>query len=1098
MSFRKQLFVSLVAGFLSTGICWAGGNARAESEARRLLGTCSTKAGVACVPDCGDGELALKLARESEFLILAMDEDPANVAAAKEKAAEAGLLGRRLYVEQGSPDTIPFAENYVDLLVLSDVREADISEALRAEIMRVLTPINGRAVLADATISKPELPGSDWWMHKLHAPNNNQVSRDTAFEWPPVLQFRAMPFYMAHSGTSLTDSGVHVEIHDWALKNPERSNLCGRVFARNVYNGRLLWDAVIPENVESNAPLYAIADGKLFLGSGTRAEVAVRELFTGEEQSPISLGGEDRRIKWLAVNDGVLFALLGDPAKVRRPFAFALQPPVFQKQEAEHTLFGDQLLAWDLRKGKVLWAHTEPKPIDFRAVALHEGKLYFYSENQRLACMDAADGKSLWQNADRSWIGSLRRPAKIRNHNIRHMSTLKVADGLIHLALMEANQGFLFREEDGKLLSPIEAPGWSGRYVGNKTFILDGRCYRGTAPLDPETGEKGSEHSVPSPAGLAWCGIATYAPGTGAIGHSTLGYKSPCGIGSWVAGGVLLYSPTVCGCGTIPGAAGFTSGGQVLSRIESAPEAPLVKGPAFSAVDTSAPKARPQDWTAYRGDSRHRGSSPIELGAALTTAWTAEPASPFAYTTKYNQFVDEFDERPTPPTVARDLVFSAGSDGVVRADRLSDGRPVWTYSADGPVFTSPAFADGRLFVPCMDGWVYALDARSGQLAWKRRLAPMERRIHVFDQLMSTWPVLSLAVQDGVVYAAAGMLKMDASKAFGLDAETGEIMWSHYTPPGIAGTHLESKERSFGFNGHTAVVGDYVWISGYRSMPLTLDRKTGALPELSEKFEAMRRAGGFTRLYETQGRDLVVMDDKTVLAGGGHLLENQHLREGKRVRIDYKMFTLTDDGAVNMSVPPPRILKVSRVAPACDDELVVFAAPPPTTKNNRGQVKNNYKMSMSTVGLNVWKKQDFLQEGRQMQKNPLIDEESSQPGRVGYTRWGNVFRDFDYPRAAWQKPDLEVSAVALSGDAVLVGHATGFEEPLGWNPPADQARTARIIYKGWQLSAFDRESGEERWSAPLPAEPLPNGICIAADGSVIVALRDGRLVCFRSS
>jgi hypothetical protein len=375
---------------------------------------------------------------------------------------------------------------------------------------------------------------------------------------------------------------------------------------------------------------------------------------------------------------------------------------------------------------------------------------------------------------------------------------------------------------------------------------------------------------------------------------------------------------------------------------------------------------------------------------------------------------------------------------------------------------------------------------------------MERRIHVFGQVMSTWPVLSLAVEDGTVYAAAGMLKMNASKAFALDAETGEVIWTHFTPAGIAGTHLESEERSFGFNGHTAVVGDYVWFAGYRSMPLTLNRETGGLPELDEKFEAMRRAGAFTHIYTTQGRDLVTVDDRTILAGGGHLLENQHMREGKRNRIDYKMFTLTDDGAVDMNVPPPRILKVSRVAPACDDELVVFAAPPPTTKNNRGQVKDNYKMSMSTVGLNVWKKQDFLQEGRQMQKNPLMRPSEKGWRRYDYTRWADVFRDFDYPKAVWQKSDIEVSAVALSGDAVLVAHPTGFEEPLGWNTPPDQARTARIIYKGWQLSAFDREDGEKRWSASLPAEPLPNGTCIAADGSVIVALRDGRLICFRSN
>ncbi len=1087
--------IARATALLAFGLASVAGFARADSVADALYAL-GTRRGVACVPGCGDGAAALKLAQGTEMLVLALDTDPANVAAAKQKAADVGMLGRRLYVEQGSAESIPFADNYVDLLVLTGVAEKDLSPDLRAEIMRVLTPIRGCAVLADTTIAKPELPGSDWWPHKLHGPNNNQASRDTAFQWQPILQFRAMPFYMAHSGTALTDAGVHVEINDWTLKNPERANLCGRLFARSVYNGRLLWQDVIPENVESNMPTYAIADGRLFLGSGTRAEVAVRDLFTGKEQPAIALGGGDLRVKWLAVEDGVLFALLGDPTVVRRPFAFALQPPVFQRQEGENTLFGDELIAWDLVQGRIRWKHAEPKPMDFRAVALDEGKLFFYSENGRLACLSATDGGLLWQNADRSWIDSVKRPLRIKNHNIRHMSTLKVADGLVHLALMEADKGFLLREEDGKLLSPIGAPAWSGRYAGEKTFILEGTCYLSGTAFDPQTGERSSEQSLVSPAGLAWCGIATYAPGTGAIGHSTLGYKPPCGVGAWVAGGILLYSPTVCGCGSILGAAGFASGDAVLSRIESAPEHTLVKGPAFNSVRSSASRAQKGDWTAYRGDSRHRGSSGVRLGTALKTVWTAEPEKPFPYTTKYNQFVDEFDERPTTPTAAGDLVFSAGSDGIVRANRLADGGPVWTYFTDGPVFTSPAFADGRLFVPCADGWVYALDARSGTLAWKRRLAPMERRIHVLGQLMSTWPVLSLAVEDGVVYAAAGMLKMDASKAFALDAQTGDVIWTYFTPPGIAGTHLESKERSFGFNGHTAVVGDCVWIAGYRSMPLTLDRKTGVLPELDEQFEAMRRRGAFKHIYETQGREVMVMDDRTVLAGGGHLLENQHLREGKRNRIDYKLFTVDQAGTVDMNAPPPRILKVARVAPACDDELVVFSAPPPTRVAGNGSIVDNYKMSMSTVGLNVWKKQDFVREGRQMQQNPLIDEAKSAGSRVTYTPWAEVFRHFDYPKAVWQKADLDVSAVVLSRDAVLVAHAIGFEEPMGWNTPPEKARAPRIIYEGWRLSAFVRDGGEEMWGIELPSEPLPNGLAIAADGSIIVALRDGTLLCVR--
>ena len=1045
--------------------------------------------GIACVPDCGTGGRAIEMARKGDCLILAMDADPANVAAAKRAAAEEGLLGRNLYVEQGTIDAVPFADNYVDLLDLSSRKSSNLTGDQLREIERVLTPIRGTAVFADKTITKPQLPGSDWWPHKLHGANNNQVSRDTAFRWPPILQFRALPMSYTHSGTALTDQGCHVEINGWPLKNPERAALCGRLFVRNSYNGRLLWKDFIPENVEANMPLYAIAAGKLYLASGTRAEVEMRDLFTGKKLPAVTLGGEDRRVKWLTVEAGTLFALLGSPAETRRPFVFALQPPVFAKHEKEHTLFGTEIVAWDLGDGKMRWRHEEANPIDFRSMTLNDGRLYFYSETKRLVCLDAGDGNLLWENSDRSWMDAVRRPQKVHNHNIRHMSTVTAADGILSLALLEADSQCFFDERTGNLISRIEA-GRRG-ITGQKSFILKGTYYQGGSAIDLRSGERTGQ-SVPSPAGTAWCGIATYAPGLGVIGHSTLGYKSPCGIGAWVAGGILLYSPTVCGCGSVQGAAGFASGGDVYQRIESEPAHPLVKGEAFGIGSALASPVQESDWPAYRGDSRHRGSSPAAIGSSTRVLWTAIPDHPFEYSVLYNQLLDRLDERPTPPTIVGDRIYVAGSDGQVSARSLADGVARWNFAADGPVFTSPAFSDGRLFIPCADGWVYALDAATGKLAWKRRLAPMDRRIHVFDQLMSTWPVLSLAVEDGVVYAAAGMFLIDGSKAFALQADTGEVVWSRYFPPDIQGSHQMAKERVFGYGGHTAVAGDHVWMAGFHTMPLTLDRQTGELPPLSETFEQMRHSINFRTVFGMQGQDVVVMDDRFVLAGGSHLLENQHLREGKRNRIEYNLYSVDGRGAPDMEKPPPSILKVARIAPACDDTLVVFAAPPPTRLDGKGSVRDNYKMSLSTVGLNVWSKAAFTQEGRTMQAKPLVKAEL-RFGKPDYTRWTEVFRNLKYDDAMWQKPDLDVSALAMAGNAVLAAHATGYEEPRSWNVAPEQQREARIKYDGWKLTALDRADGKELWSIPLPAEPLRNGIAIAANGTVVLALRDGTLM-----
>ena len=79
--------------------------------------TTSLNGGVACVVPAGDGAKALELAQRVGWIVLALDGDPREVAELKEKAAAAGLLGRSLYVEEGTAENLPFADNYVDLLI---------------------------------------------------------------------------------------------------------------------------------------------------------------------------------------------------------------------------------------------------------------------------------------------------------------------------------------------------------------------------------------------------------------------------------------------------------------------------------------------------------------------------------------------------------------------------------------------------------------------------------------------------------------------------------------------------------------------------------------------------------------------------------------------------------------------------------------------------------------------------------------------------------------------------------------------------------------------------------------------------------------------
>jgi hypothetical protein len=79
---------------------------------------------------------------------------------------------------------------------------------------------------------------------------------------------------------------------------------------------------------------------------------------------------------------------------------------------------------------------------------------------------------------------------------------------------------------------------------------------------------------------------------------------------------------------------------------------------------------------------------------------------------------------------------------------------------------------------CRDGWVYCLRAGDGQLAWRFRAAPEDRRIVAFDQVESAWPVPgSVLVLDGVAYVCAGRSSfLDGGiYLYGLKPQTGELL-----------------------------------------------------------------------------------------------------------------------------------------------------------------------------------------------------------------------------------------------------------------------------------------------------------------------------------
>jgi len=160
------------------------------------------------------------------------------------------------------------------------------------------------------------------------------------------------------------------------------------------------------------------------------------------------------------------------------------------------------------------------------------------------------------------------------------------------------------------------------------------------------------------------------------------------------------------------------------------------------------------------------------------------------------------------PAAADGTVFVGGADGSLHAVDLATGESRWRYDTEGrslasaefgfdrrTIQSSPAVGDGRVFFGSRDGFVYAVDAQTGALAWS------------FDQEVS-WCITSPAVDGGVVYAGSS----DGLFAQALDAESGEELWRTAT--------------EFRVFASPAVSGETVLVADHAGVLFALDRRTG--------------------------------------------------------------------------------------------------------------------------------------------------------------------------------------------------------------------------------------------------------------------------------
>ncbi len=170
------------------------------------------------------------------------------------------------------------------------------------------------------------------------------------------------------------------------------------------------------------------------------------------------------------------------------------------------------------------------------------------------------------------------------------------------------------------------------------------------------------------------------------------------------------------------------------------------------------------------------------------------------------------------PAIANGLVYIGSSDGALYAVDQSNGQQKWKTQTRGPIASSPAVADGLVFFLGFDGGFYCLDANTGARKWRYATGYERRfeakRLHGSTPAEQTVPdphdvfLSSPAVLNGRVYFGSS-----DGNIYALEAKTGLLQWKFETKGQV--------------HASPAIVGNTLYIGSWDSYLYALDVESGA-------------------------------------------------------------------------------------------------------------------------------------------------------------------------------------------------------------------------------------------------------------------------------
>lgn len=1007
-----------------------GGNAMA----RRLVKMGGVDRGL-CAVIGGPRELPVQIAQCSNLLVHVREPDPSVVAIQKRLAEEAGLGIDRLIIEQGALGKLPYADNVVDVVIAT---RADAGKAENVKISQT----DGGAWLR---FSKPALQGVDEWSHWEHSPDNNPVSADQVIKAPYMTQFLAEPYYIGMPAIT-TAAGGRTFLATGHIAHHEREwDMLNKLIARNGYNGIVLWQRDLPDGYLAHRSAFVATKDIFYMLDGDGC--LMLDARTGAEKGRIQIPGLEGDWKWMAMKDGVLYAMAGDKgghAKVikgNRNFGGWSWEDLSEGYYAKPRVpwgFGNKVAAYKLDDKHVLWEHTEDVPIDSRALAMRDNRLFLYCPTSHLRSVNIETGQSEWTNSSYETLNLIEEPGRGLTSTPGFRSACIAVAGPESIIIQGQTRMNVIAvsAKNGELL-------WKKKKITNNpnVIFLDNQAVLGVGPgsshvaVDPVSGSVLDDYNFRKAA----CTRLTAAPDSLFVrGEGTLrfdraskkvlvdgGVRPACNDGVLPANGMLYIGLWACDCNlSLIGAMAKCSAGDFRFDHVATEADRLHTERDFESV--TALEVTESDWPTYRANNQRTASTTSRLarpggeGVQPLHSWTNTPGQPHV---------------PTAPVSAGEFVFVAGECGKVRALDASTGEVRWIFATNGPIKAPPTIAESRVYVGSGDGYVYALEAASGRLLWRFHAAPVERHIMVYGNLCSTWPVnTGVLVADGVAYFAAGIIDGDGTYVYALDARTGKIKWQNNSSG-----HLNAELRKgVSAQGNLSIMGDQLLMAGGNQVsPARFDIRTGKY--LNQTFTQGNPKAN-------HGKFVGVFLGDNPIAGGRALYasaENVANKDSFVVHNGRRVLPMNYGG----------------IPPAWNDDTVALV---------------NFRDG-KLVCCEGAKARERIAEGL---------PQTAAPAQRRWLSLADAVKGDNGIRWTTDLDEQEFEAVSLAVCPASVVAVVKYQQRIR-------------AHAEWYLMAFNSRNGAPYgfWRYRLPSRPLPGGLLVGRDGQIVLTMLNGDVCSF---